>query len=88
MKDGYSVVFGGEELAPRFSTRGGAKAYLVALESGKRKPERVKEKKKDNARLLKCECVTCGYISRVARKWIRDVGPPLCPDHGAMICEE
>jgi hypothetical protein len=38
---------------------------------------------KQSTRLIKCECETCGYVARVAQKWI-DVGAPHCPHHGAM----
>ncbi len=36
--------------------------------------------------MLKCECVTCGYTVRTARKWLEEAGAPLCPieGHGAM----
>lgn len=42
--------------------------------------------KKQKPRMLKCECVTCGYTVRTARKWLEEAGAPLCPieDHGAM----
>lgn len=42
--------------------------------------------KKQATRLLKCECATCGYTVRTARKWLKTVGAPLCPteDHGPM----
>ena len=42
--------------------------------------------KKQAARMLKCECQTCGYTVRTARKWLESVGAPLCPiaGHGAM----
>lgn len=43
--------------------------------------------KKQKTRLLKAECETCGYICRVTAKWVDDVGPPHCPDHGAMTVE-
>ncbi|MDQ2079513.1 hypothetical protein RA307_04905 [Xanthobacteraceae bacterium Astr-EGSB] len=36
-------------------------------------------------RMLKCECLDCGYIVRVTRKWIDAVGAPHCPRHGEMI---
>ena len=39
-------------------------------------------KKKDGqkgSRLLKVECPRCGYVARVTRKWIEEVGPPVCP---------
>lgn len=28
----------------------------------------------------------CAYTVRLTRKWLEDVGPPHCPDHGEMIC--
>ena len=42
--------------------------------------------KKQKARMLKCECATCGYTVRTARKWLELAGAPLCPieDHGQM----
>ena len=40
--------------------------------------------KKQSTRLLKCECPTCGYIARVAWKWLEDKGAPHCPEHGEM----
>jgi len=29
-------------------------------------------RKKQVARLIKCECAECGYVARVARQWIDD----------------
>lgn len=45
--------------------------------------------KKQTTRLIKCECASCGYTVRVARKWIDELGAPVCPadDHGQMIAE-
>ncbi len=42
--------------------------------------------KKQKTRMLKCECATCGYTVRTARKWLELAGAPLCPieDHGQM----
>nr|MDP9196481.1 SprT-like domain-containing protein [Pseudomonadota bacterium] len=40
--------------------------------------------RKQGTRLIKCECQECGYIARVARKWLEDAGAPHCPDHGPM----
>ncbi|WCP16226.1 hypothetical protein sphantq_04722 (plasmid) [Sphingobium sp. AntQ-1] len=42
--------------------------------------------KKHKPRMLKCECATCGYTVRTARKWLELAGAPLCPieDHGQM----
>jgi hypothetical protein len=41
-------------------------------------------RKKQVARLIKCECAECGYVARVARQWIDDQGAPHCPAHGEM----
>lgn len=35
--------------------------------------------KKQTTRLVKCECKDCGYNCRVTRKWLEEVGAPLCP---------
>lgn len=42
--------------------------------------------KKQATRMLKCECATCGYTVRTARKWLETAGAPLCPidGHGPM----
>ena len=42
--------------------------------------------RKQAARMLKCECLGCGYTVRTARKWLETAGAPLCPipGHGAM----
>ena len=42
--------------------------------------------KKQKTRMLKCECATCGYTVRTARKWLELAGAPLCPieGHGIM----
>lgn len=43
-------------------------------------------KPKQTTRLKKCECQECGYTVRVTQKWL-EVGPPHCPEHGAMTPE-
>ncbi len=45
--------------------------------------------KKQATRMLKCECGTCGYTVRTARKWLEMAGAPLCPvdGHGVMSHE-
>lgn len=30
-------------------------------------------------RLIKCQCGTCAYSIRTTRKWITELGPPICP---------
>jgi len=44
-------------------------------------------KKKQSVRMMKCECGECGYVARVARKWLL-LGAPICPKHGAMSFDE
>lgn len=41
---------------------------------------------KQTTRLHKAACGECGYTVRVTSKWL-DVGPPHCPQHGAMVAE-
>jgi hypothetical protein len=43
--------------------------------------------KKQSARLIKCECETCGYVVRTARKWLDEKGAPHCPEHGPMVSD-
>jgi hypothetical protein len=38
---------------------------------------------KQTTRLKKAECSQCGYTVRVTQRWL-EVGPPHCPQHGAM----
>lgn len=42
---------------------------------------------KQKARLIKASCPECGYLVRVARKWLDKMGNPHCPAHGAMSVE-
>jgi hypothetical protein len=34
---------------------------------------------KQTTRMIKCECEDCGYTVRSTKKWIDDMGAPLCP---------
>jgi hypothetical protein len=46
--------------------------------------------KKQVARMLKATCdeAGCGYTVRLAKKWIVEVGAPVCPKHlTPMVCE-
>lgn len=45
----------------------------AALKPGMR-PSKVQ-----NTRMIKCTCEDCGYIARTVKKWIEEVGAPLCP---------
>jgi hypothetical protein len=51
-------------------------AMLVAMRA-------VAAPKKQVARMIKatCDCEGCGYTVRLARKWIVEVGAPICPKH-------
>lgn len=44
---------------------------------------------KSKTYLVKCECLAldCGFTVRTTAKWIKSVGAPHCPAHGAMHCE-
>jgi hypothetical protein len=37
------------------------------------------------SRLIRVSCGQCGYVARVARKWLENPGAPHCPDHGEMV---
>ena len=43
--------------------------------------------RKQKTRMLKCECATCGYTVRTARKWLEQAGAPLCPIEGHGVME-
>jgi hypothetical protein len=43
---------------------------------------------KQGTRLHRCQCSACGYLVRVARVWLAQSGPPICPkDRIAMTVE-
>ena len=44
--------------------------------------------KKQTTRLVKVKCPECEYIARVTRKWLDEVGGPLCPVHKVAFREE
>src|SRR6516164_4587655 len=50
-----------------------AKIFTAYRRTGKSKRGKV------GSRLMKCECAECGYVVRTTRKWLDDVGAPLCP---------
>jgi hypothetical protein len=37
--------------------------------------------KKQGTRLLQCVCPACGYMARITKKWIEEVGLPVCPNN-------
>lgn len=38
-----------------------------------------KDPKAQTTRMKKCECETCGYVARTVKKWLDEVGAPICP---------
>lgn len=40
--------------------------------------------KKQGTRMIKCECPECGYIAYTSRKWLDELGAPVCPIDGQM----
>ena len=36
-------------------------------------------RKKQTTRLVKVQCLDCGYAARVTRQWLDKVGTPICP---------
>jgi len=59
---------------------------LAAAQDAGDAPITTSPRKQAN-RHVKCACPTCGYVVRTARKWIDQVGPPHCPQHGPMLAE-
>jgi hypothetical protein len=48
----------------------------------------VNDRKKQGTRLIKCECMECGYTVRTTKKWIEASGAPICPqDMDVMACD-
>jgi hypothetical protein len=52
-------------------------AELGKFPHGKLNPS-LKPTKKQGTRLVKCQCGGCGYVLRTTRKWLEEVGAPLC----------
>jgi hypothetical protein len=40
--------------------------------------------KKQGTRMIKMECMKCGYVARTSQKWLTEVGAAHCPKHGEM----
>lgn len=44
--------------------------------------------KKQTTRLLKVECTVTGeYVARITRKWLEELGAPICPCHELTMVE-
>lgn len=76
----------------RYGRRAVSRAAPAAPESGQEIESRAEEPAstrppKEATRMLKASCEECGYTVRVTRKWL-EIGPPHCPNHGAMTTEE
>lgn len=39
----------------------------------------IQKEKTQGTRMKKCECPDCGYIARTVKKWLEEVGAPICP---------
>jgi hypothetical protein len=85
LKGKMTATEAGPELQESLKT---LSASLGAYPHGVLKPGEGKTKKSDNCRMVKCECGTCGYTARTTRKWLDEVGAPLCPcNHQPMSFE-
>lgn len=91
-KEGHNKVFGkcaravglagkltatvaGEELLPKLTEWSSALGeYPHAKLDSFKSPV-----KKQTTRMVKCECGDCGYTVRTSRKWLDDIGAPICP---------
>ena len=58
----------------------------LLIERGPKDQNPADRPKKQGTRLLKAAC-NCGYTVRITGKWVNEVGPPLCPKHGAMTVD-
>lgn len=44
--------------------------------------------KKQTSRMVKCTCGKCGYTCRTTRKWLEEIGPPICSCNKEAMCFE
>ena len=44
-------------------------------------------RKKQTTRLVKVQCPDCGYAARVTRRWLDEVGAPICPCNNTPMNE-
>lgn len=75
----------------RGTSRGGFDGWpgLGGLGGGGCGGFRVKPKKTQTTRMIKCECGSCGYVARTTQKWLDAAGAPHCPTagHGQMTAD-
>ncbi|WP_158920910.1 SprT-like domain-containing protein [Acidisphaera sp. S103] len=59
------------------------------IERGRENKGPADRPKKQGTRMLKASCPdeTCPYVVRIAATPAREIGPPHCPKHGAMVVE-
>jgi hypothetical protein len=76
-------------LAELAETLGPLPHARLNIERGPSITTAIDRPKKERTRLLKAECPSegCGYTVRVTSKWVRELGPPHCPKHGAMVVD-
>lgn len=90
-KIGHTAPFTTSEATPEFMAWAGPIIAQLAPYPHRRLNalSPVAQKKKQTGRMLKCQCEGCGYTVRTARKWLEDVGAPICPaeGHGRMTHE-
>jgi hypothetical protein len=56
-----------------------ARRLITVSEPGRDEPRVSDLPRKQTARLLKVSCPTHGYIARVTRMWLNEMGAPFCP---------
>jgi hypothetical protein len=71
-----TAIVAGETLIAKFT--GWTKGPLGDYPHAELKPG-FRPVAKQTTRLVKCECGECGYVARVSRKWLEEVGAPVCP---------
>ncbi|MEV0267753.1 hypothetical protein AB0H43_03175 [Hamadaea sp. NPDC050747] len=72
-----TATVAGEELKPKLAEiAAGLGAYphakLLSFPAGK-------GEKTQTTRMIKCSCADCGYTARTTKKWLDEVGAPICP---------
>ena len=48
----------------------------------------LSSRKKQRTRMVKMECMECGYIVRTAQKWLDQSGPTICPCNNETMAVE
>jgi hypothetical protein len=76
-----------ERLVKLAETLGPLPHARLNIERGRDNKGPADRPKKQAARMLKAICSneSCAFLVRVAATPVREIGPPHCPKHGAMI---